>query len=358
MDVWIARLKSPSASQVAAVAVAALVVTGIIGSEPLALLFAGLFALWWFWHVMTFVPLTRTQTFTRITGEYIAAPVAQADNSDTVIQTNVTIDGLVRASQAINEVTAMQSESAREQAQVIQLANNLLEDYIMLTERINDQARQVTRTANQSASMSDSGQAAIEQTIASMDDIRTQVGAIGETIVRLGELTRRIDDIITSVSEIATQSNLLALNASIEAARAGAQGRGFAVVANEVRALAGQSTQSAEQVRVILGEIQSAMRETIKATQQGIANVEVGLSRTHTAREVMMQLAQSVNESRQAVSEISQVLHEQSKGMEEIAISMGRIQRITQQSLDSTRTVEMVSSNLSRLANDLVEVSS
>jgi methyl-accepting chemotaxis protein len=288
----------------------------------------------------------------------IVAPKSTNFPSDSDIQTNVTIDGLVRASQAINEVTSVQSTSAKEQAQVIQLANQLLDDFIQLTERINNKSRQVTRVANQAADMSDSGQAAIAQTIHSMDDIRLQVQAIAATIAKLADLTRRIDDIITSVGEIATQSNLLALNASIEAARAGVHGRGFAVVADEVRVLAGQSTQSAEQVRGILGEIQNAMRDTVKATQQGLENVEEGLNRTRTTQEVMMQLAASVNDSRTAVSEISQVLQQQAHGMEEIAISMDRIQRITQQSLESTRTVETVSANLSRLANDLVTVSS
>jgi methyl-accepting chemotaxis protein len=288
----------------------------------------------------------------------VVAPKTASIPNDNDIQTNVTIDGLVRASQAINEVTSVQSTSAKEQAQVIQLANQLLDDFIQLTERINEKSRQVTRVANQAADMSDSGQAAIAQTIHSMDDIRLQVQAIAGTIAKLADLTRRIDDIITSVGEIATQSNLLALNASIEAARAGIHGRGFAVVADEVRVLAGQSTQSAEQVRGILGEIQNAMRDTIKATQQGLENVEEGLNRTRTTQEVMVQLATSVNDSRTAVSEISQVLQQQAHGMEEIAISMDRIQRITQQSLESTRTVETVSANLSRLANDLVTVSS
>jgi len=268
----------------------------------------------------------------------------------------VTVDGLVRATSAINEVTAQQSNSAQEQAKVITDANKMLDAFLTLSDHINEQTRSVTRTAQTAAEISERGQEAIVQSIHSMADIRQQVEAIGETIVTLAKFTRRIDEIITSVSEIATQSNLLALNASIEAARAGVHGRGFAVVADEVRTLAQQSTQSAAQVRDILGEIQKAMKETINATQLGIENVDVGASRTREANDVMVTLSESVRNSREAVNDIYQVIRQQAKGLEEIAISMDRIQQITQQSLASTRTVETVSTNLTRLANDLQQV--
>jgi methyl-accepting chemotaxis protein len=283
-----------------------------------------------------------------MTGEFAIMP------NLVTVQNSVTVDGLVRASQAINEVTLMQSENAKEQADLIQNANQMLDDFLQLTEQITDKSRHVNRVANQSVEMSDGGSTAIHDTIESMDGIRTQVEEIGKTITRLADLTRKIDDIINSVSEIATQSNLLALNASIEAARAGVHGRGFAVVADEVRALAGQSTQSAEQVRAILREIQGVIREAIKATQEGVHDVEEGLTRTQTAQSAMMQISTTVNDSRRAIADITSVLQKQAQGMEEIAISMDRIQRITQSNLDSTKTVETVSSNLTRLANDLV----
>lgn len=280
-----------------------------------------------------------------------AIPQAQFENITT--RMSVTVDGLVRASHAINDVTTQQVESAQEQAQVIGDTNDLLDTFLHLSEQISEQTRGVQKTAQEAADISENGQQAIQQTLDSMNDIRGQVEAIGETIVTLARLTRRIDEIISSVSEIATQSNLLALNASIEAARAGVHGRGFAVVADEVRVLAQQSTQSAAQVRDILSEIQNAMKETVRATQQGIENVDSGVTKTRETNEVILQLAESVRDSREAVSSIYEVIRQQAEGMESIAISMDRIHLITRQNLASTRTVESVSTNLTRLANDL-----
>lgn len=263
------------------------------------------------------------------------------------------VDGLLRATNAINEVTHSQASSTEEQATVVTSANELLDDFLSMSERINEQARRVTYTAAETSDISNTGQQAIQQSIASMDDIREQVATIGETIVHLATLTQRIDDIITSVSEIATQSNLLALNASIEAARAGVHGQGFAVVAEEVRTLSQQSTQSAAQVRSILREIQQAMKQTVDATRQGLEDVEIGATRTREANDIMQQLSANVQHSWESVSEIYDVIRNQSDTLEEIAISMDRVQRISQQNHANIRTVETVSASLTRLANEI-----
>ncbi len=265
----------------------------------------------------------------------------------------ITVDGLVRASDAITQVTNQQVNSAEEQTQIITSANHTLEQFLAFSERVQQQARDVTRTTREAAEISEQGRSIIQQSQHSIQDIRTQVETIGETITRLAQLTERIDEIINSVGEIATQSNLLALNASIEAARAGVYGRGFSVVADEVRALAQQSTQSAAQVRAILREIQQAMRDAVGATRSGLEHVREGVSRTEEANALMGQLVYNANEAQQAVNQIYDVIRQQAHDLEEISIVMDRIQRLTTQSVANARVNESVSDNLGRLAKDL-----
>ena len=280
-------------------------------------------------------------------------PTTQADARYLTMQLRVTADGLVRAIEAINTVTLQQSGGAAEQSEAVHRTNELLDSFLALSEQIREQARSVTLMAGNTAEFSEKGRNAIQKAIQGMGDIRAQVSAIAETIIKLSQLTKRIDEIIMSVSEIATQSNLLALNASIEAARAGIHGRGFAVVADEVRSLSQQSTGAARQVRAILGEIQGAMKNAVEATQVGMQGVDSGTAVTEQVNEVMGHLSQSVSESYKSVRAIYEVIRQQMDDLEQIAISMERIERINQQSLTSTRMVETVSANLTRLSAEL-----
>ncbi|MBZ0290889.1 MAG: hypothetical protein K8I30_24905, partial [Anaerolineae bacterium] len=66
-----------------------------------------------------------------------------------------------------------------------------------------------------------------------------------------------------------------------------------------------------------------------------------------------VQLADNITISFKAVNRIYDIIRQQVDGLEEIAISMERIDRITQKNLSSTRAVEVVALELTRVATDL-----
>lgn len=93
-------------------------------------------------------------------------------------------------------------------------------------------------------------------------------GQVIETIKLLQSKSKSVGQIIDVMNDIARQTNLLSLNASIESARAGSYGAGFAVVAEEIRKLADQSLNSAEQIRSIIGEINNYTNEVVKTAKE------------------------------------------------------------------------------------------
>jgi|GEM_PF-2640769 len=76
-----------------------------------------------------------------------------------------------------------------------------------------------------------------------------------------------ISQFIGVITNIARQTNLLALNATIEAARAGDAGKGFAVVANEVKELARQSAEAAEEITGKITAIKTSSTKVSKSVE-------------------------------------------------------------------------------------------
>ena len=131
------------------------------------------------------------------------------------------------------------------------------------------------------------------------------------------ESSRKVTDILAVMDEIAFQTNLLALNAGVEAARAGDAGRGFAVVAQEVRALA---QRSAEAAREIKGLIASSRDQVDK----GVASVGA----TGKALDQLVGLAVQIDE---AISGVARSASEQATGLGQVNSAVNDMDKVTQQ---------------------------
>jgi methyl-accepting chemotaxis protein len=145
-----------------------------------------------------------------------------------------------------------------------------------------------------------------------MAEIKATTEAISAGILVLTEQVGEIERITELVSDLADQSNLLALNAAIEAAKAGDQGRGFSVVAGEVRRLAEQSKQATAQVRGLLGVIETATGSAVDATEQGTQVVDSGIDLTSRARDVIGELARTIEAASGSAARIASSAHEHS----------------------------------------------
>jgi len=118
-------------------------------------------------------------------------------------------------------------------------------------------------------------------------------------IRELQEATAAVDNFATLIASIASQTNLLALNAAIEAARAGVYGRGFAVVAEEVRLLADQSHQAAE-------EVADSVRRIREKIERAVGSVSTGTSRIRDARKVAEHASTSMDRIERAIVSVDE----------------------------------------------------
>jgi methyl-accepting chemotaxis protein len=141
------------------------------------------------------------------------------------------------------------------------------------------------------------GENTVNETIRRMDNIREQTALTEKGINELESYSKQIELIADTITNIAGQTNLLALNAAIEAARAGEAGRGFAVVAEEVRKLAEQSNQGAEEVAGLIRKVSASTAAAVATTQQSRGEVEQGVSLVKDAGTALNKIVQSVTET-------------------------------------------------------------
>jgi methyl-accepting chemotaxis protein len=168
-----------------------------------------------------------------------------------------------------------------------------------------------------------------------------------KTMSLLGKAAVDIGEVTALIKRIAEQTNLLALNATIEAASAGDAGKGFAVVANEIKELAHQSGQAAEDISRRIQGVQANTQEAVKA----IADVSEIIN---SMNESSGMIAKSVEQQKAMANEIAGNIRQTSMGVNDIASSIAETSQgandIANSAAEAARGVTAVSSNVQQVS--------
>lgn len=284
-------------------------------------------------------------------------------------QLNASAEETGKATEQIALSAEQIASGAENQAQN---ANNSLQIVQNMSEKMAQIAahtQHVTKLSDETVSAATEGNQAIAESMKQMKHIEITTKATSETINTLGNKSSQIQNIVATITGIAEQTNLLALNAAIEAARAGDQGHGFAVVAEEVRKLAEQSAQAAEQIRHIIQDIQQDIQLSVDSMQQGNAAVQQGTQLTEQAAISFQKISTAISTVYQQLQQMSGTVQQLDQESEQMVNSIETVQRIAQDFSANTQHVaaaaeeqnasmeEILASSqmLAQLANELQE---
>ena len=171
-------------------------------------------------------------------------------------------------------------------------------------------ARIAYDTALQTDATAQQGAQVVQHTVEVMQGIAGELNRAAEGISAVSEQSEMISSIVQTIRGIAEQTNLLALNAAIEAARAGEQGRGFAVVADEVRSLAGRTSQATVEIVEVVRRNHELAQGAVSSMDASKDKAEQGVSLANEAGAVILEIQEGARRVVEAISQFTATLEQ------------------------------------------------
>ncbi len=243
------------------------------------------------------------------------------------------------ASEEITESIQQISTGQDKQLFGMQEANNSVSQISSSITEITTNIKELNDLSIETSKVSLYGNEVITQTVEQMNQINEQSMVTTEAMRLLESKSQEIGEIINVITSIAAQTNLLALNAAIEAARAGEHGKGFAVVADEVRKLAEESGNAANDIAALIGEIQINTQNTVQTVNEGKIVVETGMNYVENAGKTFEAIAADVNLINDKLSSVSAEIQEISANTEVLVNEIHKTKDVTNQSTSYTQHV-------------------
>jgi len=238
---------------------------------------------------------------------------AISDAFNTVIASLREIVLQVKSAAEQVHVSAVDSEAsveklAREantQAETVAEALTSVEEMEQSIQAIASSAQTAVTIARQALEAAQDSDRTMDETVTSMETLRTNVWETTVKAKRLAESSQEISQIVSIISAISEKTNVLAFNAAIEATRAGENGKGFRLVANEVRRLAERVTDATKEIDQLVRTIQQGTSDVLKTMEVSNASVATGtqlVAKTKSSLQDMAQLGQEIDQLLQSIS--------------------------------------------------------
>ncbi|WP_269106687.1 methyl-accepting chemotaxis protein [Massilia sp. TS11] len=254
-------------------------------------------------------PLTEAVDVAQRVAQGDLTSVITADSQDETGQMMEALrhmnDSLIKIVAEVRQGTDSIASASSEIATGNQDLSTRTEQQAMSLGQTSRSMRQLTDTVQQNAD--NARQANQLATKASEVAVRggSVVSHVVDTMGSITESSKKIVDIIGVIDGIAFQTNILALNAAVEAARAGEQGRGFAVVAGEVRNLAQRSAAAAKEIKALIGDSVSKVREGSTLVEQAGVTMEEVVSSVRYVTDIMGEITSASQEQSAGIAEVS-----------------------------------------------------
>lgn len=270
-----------------------------------------------------------------------------------VLQVQGVANQVQQVAQAGAESITHLTEAAQTQTEQVQASLSTVGEMNQSITQVTQLAQQAAQVARSALMAAQAGDGKINQTVASIEGLRTTVATTAKKVKRLAEASQEISQIVAIISGISEKTNLLAFNASIEATRAGEHGQGFRVVADEVRRLAQQVTEATREIEQRVTNIQEGTGDVLQAMETGTSEVVASTQLVQSTRETLQGLAQLSQDIDQFLQEIAGQTHAQQEASQQVNQRMLAVTTIATQTASESQAVATSLQDLLAVVGDL-----
>lgn len=210
-------------------------------------------------------------------------------------------------------------------------------------------------------------QGQLSDLMTSGENTRQKANQVSESVGETANVVAQISQSAELIISIANQTNLLALNASIEAARAGEAGKGFAVVADNIKDLAEESNDAANEITGMLKKITDLSDKNKSLTEDiRVATEEEGdaltsmsasfeemlsmLRETETGNKTIVSLVQTLDGNKNSILDsveaLSSVSEENAASTQETSASLSMLDSNMENVVEQAENLKQVAEEL------------
>lgn len=175
-----------------------------------------------------------------------------------------------------------------------------------------------------------------------------------EVAIENSRSVEKINSLTSEILSISSQTNLLALNASIEAARAGEAGKGFSVVADEIRVLADNSRDTANNIQHISVAVTQAVEELARDANEMLNFIDTAVLVDY---DKFVDIASQYHDDADSIDSMLGDFNHKSQNLEEtISQITSGIDGINTAVEENAQGVTIVANNTSQLVESLAGI--
>lgn len=254
---------------------------------------------------------------------------------------------------SINEISQATAVASLEQSTGVKEILATMEETDSQTREIVDKIADVTEIAENTAKNVQAGFETLQSNLDKMNDITEANVTTIAGIRELGEKIGSIWEIVKIINDIADQTRIIAFNAELEASSAGDLGKNFHIVANEVRRLAAGITNSVEQIKERITEIQHSSDNLIITSESGTEKIREGLELSEKLKEKFSDIQNSSEITVESALQIKEIIYQQSTAFDQIVTTVRQISAGIESFSSSTGTMNETAKKLKTAANNL-----